>query len=252
MKARRTIVAGNWKMNLRRDEVVDYCRRLADEPAADGAPEIVLFPSQPFVGLLAAELASTAIAWGGQDLHPEDAGAHTGDTSALQLADFGCRWALCGHSERRADWKESDELVAAKVAAATRNGLQPMLCVGEKHDERDAGRTEAVLERQLLAAMPPAGDAWTLAYEPVWAIGTGLTATPEIAQQAHAFLRSRVRAERGDAAADELRILYGGSVKPDNAHTLFAQPDIDGGLIGGASLKGPDFLAIARAAADTA
>ena len=158
----------------------------------------------------------------------------------------GASWVLCGHSERRSEHGENDALVAAKVAQALRRGIQPMLCVGETEAEREAGRTEAVLRRQLEAAMPPGGGPWALAYEPVWAIGTGKTATPSLAQEAHALLRATVAARLGAPAAEGLRILYGGSVKPENAADLFAQSDIDGFLIGGASLDPGSFLDIMR------
>jgi triosephosphate isomerase len=192
-------------------------------------------------------LLGSPIGWGGQDLHPEDSGAHTGDVSALHLLDWAATWVLCGHSERRAEHGETDALIAAKVAQALRHGLRPLLCVGETGEERQRGRTEEVLARQLRAAVPPeGGPPWALAYEPVWAIGTGATATPELAQEAHAFLRATAADRLGDQAAGGLRILYGGSVKPDNSAALFAQPDIDGFLVGGASLDPDSFLDIIR------
>jgi triosephosphate isomerase len=243
---RRPLIAGNWKMNLRLAEVETYCRRLVEAGLADSGPEVAIFPSPAFLETVSRGLAESGVSWGGQDLHPQEHGAHTGDTSALQLVDFGCRWVLCGHSERRADWHESDELVAAKLLAALRAGLEPVLCVGESREERHAGDTESVLGRQLATALVPADRPWVLAYEPVWAIGTGLTATPEIAQEAHLFLRSEVRTTLGDEVADGLRILYGGSVKPANCEDLLAQPDIDGFLIGGASLDPDSFLDIIR------
>jgi triosephosphate isomerase len=209
--------------------------------------DVVLFPPFTLLALLAQRLAGSGVAWGGQDLHPEDAGAHTGDVSALHLADWGSSWVLCGHSERRADHGETDAEVAAKVAQAQRRGLIPLLCVGETAAEREAGRTERVLRTQLEAATPPPGGGpWALAYEPVWAIGTGRTATPGLAQEAHALLRGVVAERLGAGAAEGVRILYGGSVKPDNAADLFARPDIDGFLVGGASLDPASFLDIIR------
>jgi triosephosphate isomerase len=198
---------------------------------------------------VATALAKSAIAWGGQDCSPHASGAYTGEVSAAMLAELGCRHVIVGHSERRAMHGESDELVAAKAAAALANGLVPIVCVGETLAERDAGKTERVVARQLGAVIERLGariDEVVVAYEPVWAIGTGKTATPAEAQAVHAFLRARLADRAANAAA--IRILYGGSVKADNAAQLFAEPDIDGGLIGGASLKAADFIAICRAA----
>ena len=247
MTTRRPLYAANWKMNLRRGEADAYAGRLVEALPLLPAADIVLFPPFPLIPVVADLLAGSPIGWGGQDLHAEDKGAHTGDVSALHLLDWGSSWVLCGHSERRAEHGDTDALVAAKVAQAQRRGLQPILCVGETGEERESGRTEEVLARQLAAAAPAAtGGAWALAYEPVWAIGTGRTSTPELAQEAHAFLRRRAAERLGEAAASGLRILYGGSVKPDNAADLFRQPDIDGFLIGGASLDPGSFLDIIR------
>jgi len=240
MADRRPLVAGNWKMHLLTAEAAAFCRRLA--PALAGrAAEVVVFPSFPLLPAVAAGLAGSPAAWGGQDLHPEDAGAHTGDVSGAQLADAGCTWALCGHSERRHDHGEPDELVAAKVRAAARHGLAPVVCVGETRDERRAGATWEVLARQLGAVAGAAPPAFALAYEPVWAIGTGDTATPETAQEAHAFLRRELAALLGAERAAATRILYGGSVKPANAAELAAGADVDGFLVGGASLDPQGF-----------
>ncbi len=245
--SRRVLIAGNWKMHLRRPEVVGFCQRLRDASLRD-EPEVALFPPFPFLQTLEGALGDTPVSWGGQDLHAEDSGAHTGDTSGLHQLDFGATRVLCGHSERRADHGESDDHVAAKVASALRQGLEPVLCLGESREQRESGDTEAVLERQLTAALPRDAEPgrWVLAYEPVWAIGSGLTATPEIAQQAHAFLRSKVEELADTSVADRLQILYGGSVKPANCEELLACPDIDGFLIGGASLDPDSFLDIIR------
>ena len=247
---RTPLVAANWKMHLLQAEAVAYCRILRDDLGSLGGLQsrIALFPSFPLLPAVARELAGSGVAVGGQDLHPEDKGAHTGDVSGAQLADAGCSWALCGHSERRRDHGESDELVGRKAAAAARHGLAPLVCVGETRDERRAGDTFTVLARQLRAALPqtaarPAGFA--LAYEPVWAIGTCATATPEIAEEAHRFLRVELANPNPDPGS--VTILYGGSVTPDNAASLIAQPDIDGFLVGGASLDPQKFLAIIRA-----
>jgi triosephosphate isomerase len=249
---RRPMMAANWKMNLLRADAVDCCRTLkralAEHPAA---ARVAIFPSFPLIPAVAAELAGTELAVGGQDLHPDDRGAHTGDVSGPQLADAGCSWVLCGHSERRHDHGEDDALVGRKAAAAVRNGLAPLICVGESGEERRAGRTFGVLERQLRAAMAalagdsPGAGTFAVAYEPVWAIGSGETATPETAQEAHAFLRLLL-AELAGGAAAVLPILYGGSATPDNAAGLFAQPDVDGFLVGGASLDPQKFLAMIR------
>ena len=247
---RTPLIAANWKMNLDRAAAEDYCRRVRDGQLPEDV-EVVIFP--PFTLLPAVAgggLDATAVAWGGQDLHPEAAGAHTGDTSAAHLRDWDAKWALCGHSERRTDHGENDELVGRKVAAAIRGGLMPMLCVGETEAERDSGETEEVLTRQLRAGLPDlsgeAPVAWALAYEPVWAIGTGKTASSSQAQEAHAHLRRQVAKIAGGKVASALRILYGGSVKPDNCEELIGEPDIDGFLVGGASLDPGSFLDIIR------
>ena len=245
-RRQRPLVAANWKMNLLQAEAAVWCRSLRSDLAgsAGRGAQVVVFPSFPLIPAVARELAGSDLAVGGQDLHPADKGAHTGDVSGSQLADTGCTWALCGHSERRRDHGESDELVGEKAEAALRHGLQPMICLGETRDERRAGRTFEVLERQLRAALEPLANhpaSFALAYEPVWAIGTGETATPETAQDAHAFLR-RLLGGQGEAVS----ILYGGSVTPDNAAGLIAQPDIDGFLVGGASLDPRNFLTIIR------
>ena len=207
----------------------------------------------PFVYIPAVQqqLQGSAVAWGGQDLSTESAGAFTGEISASMLRDFGCHYVIVGHSERRAYHGESDELVARKFAAARAAGLVPILCVGETLEEREQGVTEQVVARQLDAVIELEGVAaladGVVAYEPVWAIGTGKTASPEQAQEVHAFIRGRVAA-RDNGVAEGLRILYGGSMKPGNAAELIAKTDIDGGLIGGASLQAEDFLGICRAA----
>ena len=241
---RLPLVAGNWKMNLVRWEADALCRKLV--AALPLATEVALFPAFPLLPGVVEALAGSGIGVGGQDLHPQAKGAHTGDVSGLQLADVGCSWALCGHSERRHDHGESDELAVAKALAAVRAGLKPLLCVGESRDERRRGETFAVLDRQLapLADLAHADlPGLVLAYEPVWAIGTGETATPEIAQEAHTHLRRRLEALWGSRGA-AVRILYGGSVTPDISMGLAAMPDIDGGLVGGASFDAGKFLAI--------
>jgi triosephosphate isomerase (TIM) len=244
---RRPLVAANWKMNLLQGAAAEYGRTLRQELAErPAAARIVLFPSFPLIPAVVRELAGSEVAVGGQDLHPEDKGAYTGDVSGPQLADAGCSWVLCGHSERRQYHGEDDALVARKAAAAWRNGLTPMICLGETRDERRAGRTFEVLERQLRAVLPSRSEPFALAYEPVWAIGTGETATPETAQEAHRFLRGLLSEVLGGEAAAGIPTLYGGSATPENAAGLFAQPDVDGFLVGGASLDPQKFLAIIR------
>jgi triosephosphate isomerase len=208
-------------------------------------------PPFPYLHQVATALAGSSIQWGAQNLSEHDAGAYTGEVSGAMLKDFGCRYAIVGHSERRTLYAEDDRRVAAKFDAAQRAGLTPILCVGETLQQREAGDTETVLARQMQAVLAQAGvKAFAnavLAYEPVWAIGTGKTATPEQAQSAHAFLRGLVR-KQDAGLAEGLTILYGGSVKAGNAVELFALPDVDGGLIGGASLVAEDFIAICEAA----
>jgi len=222
-----------------------------------GAPrssalELLVCPPFPYLGTTATRLEGTGIALGAQNVSEHVSGAFTGETAASMLADVGCGYVIVGHSERRAIMGESSEVVAAKFAAAQKAGMTPVLCVGESREQREAGHTEAVVEEQLNAVLDVAGmpgiAAAVIAYEPVWAIGTGLSATPEQAQDVHRHIRD-VLATRDSAVAGTVKILYGGSVKGDNAAGLFGKPDIDGGLIGGASLKAADFLAIAAAAA---
>lgn len=249
---RHPLIAGNWKMHGLREQA----RSLAGE-IVGGAPhpqgvEVAVCP--PFVHLVdvAATLAGSAVALGAQNVADAAQGAHTGEVSADMLAELGCRFVIVGHSERRQLYGEDDAQVAQRFRQARRQGLVPILCVGETLAEREADATEPVVSRQVDAVFAALddqgfGDA-VIAYEPVWAIGTGRTATPEQAQAVHAALRARLAGYLGEAAAG-VRLLYGGSMKPDNAAALLAMPDVDGGLIGGASLKAPDFLAICQAAA---
>ena len=244
---RRKLVVGNWKMNGNRPANAELLAALvAARPFVADVAVCV-----PFVYLseTAAQLAGSDIRWGAQDVSAHDEGAYTGEVSAGMLHECGCRYAIVGHSERRAYHAESDEVVAAKARAALGRGVTPIVCVGETLEQRDAGQTEDVVKRQLSAVIHTLAHCaaeMVVAYEPVWAIGTGRTATPEQAQAVHAVLRAQLHAATGHG--DRLPILYGGSVKADNAAALFAQADIDGGLIGGASLKAADFVAICRAA----
>jgi len=241
---RRPLIAGNWKMHLVRAAAEGYCRELLGEPLPPG-PEVALFPSFPLLPGVAAALAGSPVALGGQDLHPAAEGAHTGDVSGRQLVDAGCVFVLCGHSERRQGHGESDELVVRKAEAALAVGLAPVVCVGETREERRSGETFEVLARQVERL--PVDARLVVAYEPVWAIGSGETATAEVAEDAHAFLRTRLARRAGDGFAAALRILYGGSVTPENAGELAASREVDGFLVGGASLDPRRFRAIIQA-----
>ena len=244
---RRKLVAGNWKMHGSRPVNAELLAGItAARPFACDVAVCVPFP---YLSETAVTLAGTDIRWGAQDCSAHEQGAYTGEVSVGMLLEFGCRHVIVGHSERRQYHHESDQLVADKAKVALARGITPIVCVGETLAERDSGQTEAVVKRQLSAVIHTLGHCageMVVAYEPVWAIGTGRTATPEQAQAVHAVLRAQLQA--ATAHANDIKILYGGSVKPDNAAALFAQPDIDGGLIGGASLKAADFIAICRAA----
>ncbi|WP_081466435.1 triose-phosphate isomerase [Collimonas fungivorans] len=247
---RRKLVAGNWKMN---GSLVANAALLAEIKAglAVAACDIAICAPAPYFAQCQAELAGSAIAWGGQDVSAHAGGAYTGEVAVSMLQDFACRYVIVGHSERRAYHAESDGLVAQKALRALLAGVTPIVCVGETLVEREAGQTDAVVGRQLAAVLDVLDAAdlarIVVAYEPVWAIGTGKTATPQMAQDVHLALRAML-AGKNPTAAVEVKILYGGSMKPDNAAELLAMPDIDGGLIGGAALKAVDFLAIVAAA----
>ena len=248
---RKPLVAGNWKMHGSRAESARLVGELITRGAGTGACEVVLCPPFVYLAEVAGQLAGSRMSLGGQDVCAEESGAHTGEVSASMLADVGCRYAIVGHSERRAIYGESDELVARKFVAAGTHALVPILCVGESLEERERDATRSVVLRQLDAALVAAGVAAfaraVVAYEPVWAIGTGRTASPAQAQDVHAMIRGRV-AEKDATIGASLRVLYGGSVKAANAAELFAMPDVDGGLIGGASLKAEEFASICAAA----
>ncbi len=250
MSNRLPLVAANWKMNGSRESVTALLDGFRQGLPADGVDVLVCAPTI-YIPLAADRLAGSAIGLGAQTVSEYANGAYTGEISADMLKDYGCRYVIIGHSERRHIFAETNETVANKFCHAREQGLEVILCLGERLEEREAGMTEQVLSEQLEAVIARAGIAAfggaVIAYEPVWAIGTGLTATPEQAQAAHSFIRLQV-ARHDDRIADKLRILYGGSVKADNAAGLFAMADVDGGLIGGASLKVDDFLAICRAA----
>ena len=247
---RKILVAGNWKMHGSRTMVRSLLDGLLAGSSADGRADLAVFPASPYLSLTESILGGSHIQWGGQTLNPNPQGAHTGEVSAAMLLDFGCRYVLVGHSERRAIYGETDQDVADRFETALEAGLQPVLCVGETLDEREKGQTEAVVDRQIDAVLKRCGiggfEHAIVAYEPVWAIGTGQTASPEQAQTIHAFIRNKF-ASQDDIIAGQLRILYGGSVNGSNAADLFAREDVDGGLVGGASLKVDDFLAIRNA-----
>ena len=243
---RRKLVAGNWKMN---GSLAANAQLLAGIKAefASGTCDVAVCVPYPYLAQCQQLLEGTVIGLGAQDLSLHESGAYTGEVSAAMLVEFACSYVIVGHSERRAYFGETDELVARKTRRAIESGLTPIVCVGETLSQREAGQTDVVVGHQIDAVLALLNtddvSRIVVAYEPVWAIGTGKTATPEMAQEVHAMLRARLHAKSASAAI-EVRILYGGSMKPDNAAELLAMPDIDGGLIGGAALKATDFLSI--------
>lgn len=247
---RKKLVAANWKMHGSRSMAHALTNAIAD--ALPDAVDVVLFPPMTYLAELVADFGARGVGFGAQDVSEHDEeGAYTGEVAATMLVDIGAQWTLAGHSERRRYHGESNEQVARKFAAARARGLTAILCVGETQEQHQAGKAHDVIAAQLDAALDRVGiasfDTAVIAYEPTWAIGTGNTASPEQVQQVHRFIRSQL--EKRDAMIAGLtRLIYGGSIKPDNAEALFAQPDVDGGLIGGASLKAADFLAICAAA----
>lgn len=249
--ARRPLVVGNWKMNGTRATAQALAGEIVAGLPADAKAAVGVCPPAVFIPEIAAALSGTPVLLGSQNIADQDSGAFTGEISGPMLREFGCTLAIVGHSERRLTYGESSELVAGRYAKAIAHGITPILCVGETLEEREGGNTFAVVDAQLAAVFDLCGvkslEKAVIAYEPVWAIGTGRTATTEQAQEVHAYIRSRI-AEHEPAVAASLQILYGGSVKPDNASALFSMPDVDGGLIGGASLDAKGFLAICLAA----
>ncbi|RMH54669.1 MAG: triose-phosphate isomerase [Candidatus Hydrogenedentota bacterium] len=249
---RKTVVVGNWKMNMTRSEALALVRSL--KVKLQERPDVETGVCPPFTALAAVAelLRDTAIGWGGQNMFHEDSGAYTGEISPPMLADLGCRYVILGHSERRQYFGETDEGVAKKVAAAHRHGLTPIVCVGETLQQREAGETETVVAVQVrngLSGLSTDQMRHTIiAYEPVWAIGTGRTATPEDANAVHATIRTLLAEMFDSMTAETVRIQYGGSVKPSNAADLLSQREIDGALVGGASLKAEDFVAIVKSA----
>ncbi len=249
--ARRLFIAGNWKMTTCRSEAVKLAGEVADALAGETDVELAVCPPSVYLAQVAERLDGTNVAVGAQNCFYEDNGAYTGELSTSMLLDVGCTLVICGHSERRHVMGESDEWVNRKVLKAIAGGLQPILCVGELLTEREAGETEAVVTRHVTTGLEGVSTAdmagVTIAYEPVWAIGTGETATPQQAQDVHAMIRQLLGKLYNSAVAEAVRIQYGGSVKPANAGELLACADIDGALVGGASLKAADFAAIVAA-----
>lgn len=248
---RQPLVAGNWKMNGSPESVAALLEGVLAGVGEVKVAEVAVCPPAILIPQVQRLLEGSSVSWGGQDVSVHASGAYTGETAPSMLVAFGCRYVIIGHSERRTYHNESDQVVADKYAAAQAADLVPIFCIGETLEEREQGITESVVERQVMAVIDKLGAKaladGVIAYEPVWAIGTGKTASPEQAQDVHAFIRS-VIARHDTDAADAVRILYGGSMKPGNAAELLAKPDIDGGLIGGASLKAEDFLGICTAA----
>ncbi|WP_419796788.1 MAG: triose-phosphate isomerase [Terasakiella sp.] len=250
MSTRRPLIAGNWKMNGLRSDA----RALADEVGtlrknkSHGAFDLLICPPFSVIETVGHVIDGTGVFLGAQDCHTAEKGAHTGDISAAMLKDAGCSHVILGHSERRTNHKETDELVEQKAVAAHSEGLIAIICVGETEAERENGKTLDVVTAQIKDSVPQGANAdnTVIAYEPVWAIGTGKVATPNDVQNVHSDIRKNLAAKLGQEAADDIRILYGGSMKPENAKELLALPDVDGGLIGGAALKAEDFWAIAQ------
>ena len=251
MAPRRPVIAGNWKMNTTLEEALSLARGVAQAASAQPKCDAIVIPPACFLAPVLKAVEGTGLGVGAQNMHPSEGGAFTGELSGAMLQSLGVSYVVCGHSERRHLFGESSAWVGDKVAAAISVGLVPILCVGETLEDRERGVTEAVVKEQLLEGMrhldAPQAARTIVAYEPVWAIGTGRTASPEQAQAVHAFIRSTL-AQRFDAGtADGLRLQYGGSVKPQNAQELLLQPDIDGALVGGASLKAESFAGILQA-----
>jgi triosephosphate isomerase len=250
---RKPLIAGNWKMHKLTGEAVALAEDLREQLAGVDSVEVVVCPTFTALAPVARALADSGIAVGGQNCYKAESGAFTGEISPQMLKDVGCTWTIIGHSERRSIFGESDALLSEKLRYALDQGLKVMFCIGETLEERESGRMEAVLTKQVTEGIALLVDAdfenIALAYEPVWAIGTGVNASPEQAEDAHILVRGLVRKQFGETIADALRIQYGGSVKPDNAAKLFANPNVDGFLVGGAALKAEDFAAIVKAGA---
>jgi triosephosphate isomerase len=250
---RTKFVAGNWKMFTTTTSAVQLARGVVHGCVGISGVNVAVCPPFPFLGLVAEAVRGSDVTLGAQNLYPEKEGAYTGEVSPTMLLDVGCQWVILGHSERRHKLGENDAFINRKVQAAFAAGLRVILCIGETLEEREAGKTETVLETQIEGGLKGVAaknlSCLVIAYEPVWAIGTGRNATPEQAQSAHYFIRGQISAHFGEEPARQLPIQYGGSVKPENARVILGQPDVDGALVGGASLQADSFLAIVRAAA---
>ena len=249
---RTPLIAGNWKMNKKIKDAVDLVSALKPSVAGVQGVEVVVCPTFVALDAVGKALSGSAIAMGGQNCYVKESGAYTGELSPQMLLDVGCTWTIVGHSERRQIFKEDDQLLNEKLKFALGAGLKVMFCIGETLEERESGRMHDVLTRQVTAGLMGLSasdfERTALAYEPVWAIGTGVTAAPEQAEEAHQFVRGLVKDQFGDAVANGIRIQYGGSVKGDNAAELMSRPNVDGALVGGAALKADDFAAIVKAA----
>ena len=247
--SRKVLIAGNWKMNGLLADGAALAKEVATEVKKLGKPECEFLVCPPFTLLTTVKkaLRGSKVALGAQDCHMAEKGAHTGDISPVMLKYFGCSYVIVGHSERRANHHESNELICQKAEAAYKAGLKAVICIGETEAERDAGKTIDVCTKQIMGSVPDSATAvnTVIAYEPVWAIGTGKTPTAADVEEVHAAIRKVVAKKLGKATANKMRLLYGGSVKPSNAAELLSLPDVDGGLIGGASLKASDFMGIA-------
>ncbi|MEO1618135.1 MAG: triose-phosphate isomerase [Planctomycetota bacterium] len=250
--SRRVIIAGNWKMNTRANGAAELAEGVAKAVGENPSVEVAVCPPSVYLAKCADVLAGSAVGLGAQNLYPAEDGAYTGEINASMLTDCGCRYVILGHSERRAILGETNEQISKKLAAALAGNLVPIVCVGETLGDRESGKTESVVEEQLRGSLEGLDEmrapGVVIAYEPVWAIGTGKTASPEQAEEVHAFIRELLGKLFTPAVAEQIRIQYGGSVKPGNAKELLGQTNIDGALVGGASLKADDFIAIIEAA----
>lgn len=247
--ARKKLIAGNWKMNCLQEEGIALAKAVAAQVKAEKFDcDFLICPPFTLLGQIKKCLRGTKIALGAQDVHFAEKGAHTGDISPLMLTDLGCKYTIIGHSERRVDHSESNELICKKAVAAHNAGLNTVICIGESGAERDAGKTIKVCQTEINGSVPADSTAQNtvIAYEPIWAIGTGKTPTAADVEEVHAAIRQALAKKLGKATANKMRILYGGSVKPSNAAELLSLPDVDGALIGGASLKADDFINIAK------
>ncbi|HET6569544.1 MAG TPA: triose-phosphate isomerase [Rhodothermales bacterium] len=250
------LIAGNWKMNTDLDGAVELAQEIVGGMAYTGHVQVAICPPFPMLGAVNRIVRETPVLLGAQNMFYEDEGAYTGEVSAPMLRAIGCEYVILGHSERRQYFGETDEGVNKKARRALEHGLKPIVCIGETLEQREAGKEREIVKEQLQRGLDgvsiTSADGLVIAYEPVWAIGTGRNATAEQAQEMHGYIRELLRGQFGDTITPEMRILYGGSMKPGNAKELLAQPDVDGGLVGGASLKAGDFLSIVRSAVEIA